>query len=106
MPIDLSICIAHKNRSCVNIGGGFRYLLPNCIRALANTMLPDDLIEIVVADWHSTDWYLRDWIYHMAVPATVKIVERWKSRSARDAEPTPPSRRPHARISSSSTPTW
>lgn len=73
--IDLSVCMAVKERSKTDTGEGVRYYLPNTIRSIALSMLPGDSVEIVVADWQSEDWPLAEWIHQMAVPATVKIIQ-------------------------------
>jgi hypothetical protein len=73
--IDLSVCLVVKERSKTDTGEGVRYYLPNTIRSIALSLLPGDSVEIVVVDWHSTDWPLAEWIHPMAVPATVKLVE-------------------------------
>lgn len=50
------------------------YPLPNCIRALAAALAPQFEAEIVVADFHSDDWPLVEWIDAMAAPIPVAHV--------------------------------
>lgn len=59
---DLSICITVKNRSRFAIDSKIYELFPNCIDSLAKQLTPEDNCEIVITDWCSTDWPIRDWI--------------------------------------------
>ena len=87
---DLSICIPVKDRSrCVvthgDLGDAEReagyavprtcYWLPNCIRSIALAAMPTDDWEIVVVDFASTDWPLKEWASLMATP--VPFVHYW-----------------------------
>ena len=44
------------------------------MRALAHALAPTFDAEIVVADWHSTDWPLAHWIHVMASPVPVRVI--------------------------------
>lgn len=62
----LSVCIQIKNRSLFRYKDRNYYLFPNCIDSLVNNLGPFNNIEIVIADWESTDWPIREWIgYHV-----------------------------------------
>jgi len=86
----LSICIPVKDRSrCVVQGEDFSYaerdagfwqpriiyLLPQCVRSIALAREPLEEWEIVIADFHSVDWPLAEWVAIMAAPIPVKIVQ-------------------------------
>jgi glycosyltransferase involved in cell wall biosynthesis len=60
----LSICITVKNRSRVEWEGLDEplMLLPNCIQSIGNCFSKEDKVEIVIADWQSTDWPLHEWM--------------------------------------------
>lgn len=60
----LSICITVKNRSRVeweNLEEPL-LLLPNCIQSIGQQFSKKDKVEIVISDWQSTDWPLREWM--------------------------------------------
>jgi glycosyltransferase involved in cell wall biosynthesis len=58
----LSICTTIKNRSRVHTDNGTLFLFPNAIKSLASSLRLNDDVELVIADWESTDWPLREWI--------------------------------------------
>lgn len=66
----LSICFTVKNRSKINE----RIIFPNSIKAIAEHIVPGEPVEVVVSDWHSTDWPLVDWIYDYIKHVPIKIV--------------------------------
>ena len=72
----LSICFSLKNRSSVPHGNTHLKLFPNCIQSIAALASHSDTgdIEIVVADFHSTDWPLTEWIRTMAGDTPITIV--------------------------------
>jgi len=52
----LSICITIKNRSK-------EYnLFPNCIESIKKSLTLNDNVELIIADWNSTDWPIREWL--------------------------------------------
>ena len=86
----LSICIPVKDRSrCVVQGEDFSYAerdagywapmtiypLPQCLCSIAVARQPLEDWEIVIADFHSEDWPLAEWVETMATPIPVKIVQ-------------------------------
>ncbi len=70
----LSICTTIKNRSRVNTERGQIYLFPECIKSLANSLLPDDDVELVITDWESNDWPIREWIENVIPHVPIHIV--------------------------------
>ena len=58
----LSICITVKNRSAIDTEFGTLHPFPECIKSLAKSISLEDNIELVIADWKSTDWPIIDWI--------------------------------------------
>jgi glycosyltransferase involved in cell wall biosynthesis len=60
----LSICITVKNRSRVDWDGLTEpsLLLPNCIASIGEHFSVRDKVEIVISDWMSDDWPLREWM--------------------------------------------
>lgn len=69
-----SICISCMNRSKVESPHGILHLFPNCIESIAEVCDGDD-VEIIVADWNSTDWPLEDWIFKKSGDVPVKVVK-------------------------------
>jgi hypothetical protein len=60
---NLSICITCKNRSKIESDKGTLYLLPNCIDSIIDASKNLNVnIEIVISDWQSTDWPLKEWL--------------------------------------------
>lgn len=57
----LSICITVKNRSLLSEAGNELRLFPNCVESIVQAARIVPEIEVVVTDWHSDDWPLRDW---------------------------------------------
>jgi glycosyltransferase involved in cell wall biosynthesis len=68
-----SICITSKNRSKVILENKILYLLPDCISSLKNT-IEDNNIELIIADWGSTDWPIQDWIEYKAPDIPIQII--------------------------------
>jgi len=59
----LSICITTKNRSKVQIRKDKAlYLFPQCIDSIAESFSLRDKFEVVIADWESDDWPIKNWI--------------------------------------------
>lgn len=58
----LSICITVKNRSKVPTSFGTLNLLPNCIKSINKSFTLDSKLELIIADWNSTDWPIKEWI--------------------------------------------
>jgi glycosyltransferase involved in cell wall biosynthesis len=56
----ISICITCKNRSKLKTHKKELYLFPNCIDSIID--IAEIPIEIVIADWRSTDWPLKEWL--------------------------------------------
>ena len=52
----LSICITVKNRSKVETEHGTLLLFPDCIKSITDSINDNDDIELIIADWESTDW--------------------------------------------------
>lgn len=65
--------MAVKNRSRIEHGGQLLHLFPNSVHALSNAAKSLGPVELVVADFHSDDWPLDEWL-HSADQLTVKIV--------------------------------
>lgn len=61
---DLSILIAVKDRSRVMCSRKVLKLLPNCLASIvsAQECLPQIRLEVVIADFCSTDWPLEEWV--------------------------------------------
>lgn len=72
--MNLSICTTIKNRSKVNTQYGDLYLFPNCIESLANTLRLNDDVELIIADWESTDWPIIDWIGDKLPNTPIEII--------------------------------
>jgi hypothetical protein len=79
----LSICVTHKNRSKVPSDRGVLHLFPDVVESIARSV-GDVEVELVVTDWMSTDWPIREWIYDKSQGKfDIKIVdvkEKWFSR--------------------------
>jgi len=71
----ISICITVKNRSRVQVGEHELYLFPNCVRSIVESVGEDLPCELVVADWHSDDWPLEEWLEDACYPIPVKIIQ-------------------------------
>ena len=63
-----SVCVALKNRSRVPSEAGLLELFPNCVRSLAKLHEKVVPIELVVADFHSDDCPLAEWLVKEAGP--------------------------------------
>src|SRR5262245_45493059 len=73
----LSVCVSLKNRSRTSSPVGELYLFPRSVQALARaaeSFDPNISIEIVVADFDSTDWPLDEWLAQQAGRLLTKIV--------------------------------
>jgi hypothetical protein len=71
----LSICVALKDRSRRTAPDGRKIeLFPNCIKSLTKALPRGETIELVVADYASTDWPLEQWLVDAAAGMSVKIV--------------------------------
>jgi glycosyltransferase involved in cell wall biosynthesis len=73
----LSVCVCLKNRARVEHDGRVLSLFPNCVRALAEaaSAVPEvGPVELVVADFHSDDWPLSEWLTAAAGALSVRVV--------------------------------
>lgn len=70
----LSICTTIKNRSRISTERGQIHLFPECIKSLANSLSPDDDVELVIADWESNDWPIREWIENAIPHVPIHII--------------------------------
>lgn len=73
----LSICVSIKNRSCVAYPGGELLLFPHCVKSIAaaaRELSSQGWIELMVADYASTDWPLREWLSSAAEGLEVRIL--------------------------------
>jgi len=70
----LSICIALKNRSWVEVSGRRLNLFPNCVRSIVESVRDPNEFELVVADFESDDWPLNRWLLKAAAPLPVEIL--------------------------------
>lgn len=70
----LSICICIKNRSKVPSPGGPLFLAPNAIKSISKYPHPEE-IEIVIADFGSTDWPIKEWIDEYSGLVNTKVVQ-------------------------------
>jgi hypothetical protein len=70
----LSICVTVKNRSRLRVGERELLLFPNSVRSIVDALPPDLPCELVVADWESDDWPLREWLEETAHPLPVRLV--------------------------------
>jgi glycosyltransferase involved in cell wall biosynthesis len=66
----VSICITVKNRSKV-LG---RTILLNTVRSIINNITDKDNIELIITDWNSTDWPLKEWIYDEVKHVQFKLI--------------------------------
>lgn len=72
----LSICITVKNRSRRTLSDGAELrMLPRCVQSIVDSLPADVQAELVVADFRSDDWPLRDWLPELAANVKVKIVD-------------------------------
>lgn len=70
----LSICITIKNRSVVSIDGSIKYIFPKCIESLCNIITKEDDVELVVADWCSTDIKMKEYLLTAHFPGSVQLL--------------------------------
>jgi protein O-GlcNAc transferase len=71
----LSVCVVLKNRSRRRLDDGtYLELFPNLVRSLRGATLFPSELELVVADFHSTDWPLSEWLAREAGEIRVKVV--------------------------------
>ena len=61
-PPVLSVCISLKERSRVQHGEKELEPFPNCVRSLRAAAETAGPLELVVADFHSKDWPMGDWL--------------------------------------------
>jgi len=71
----LSICTTIKNRSRLTIDGRELALFPRCVESIKASVGQNLSCELVVADWHSDDWPLEEWLRKAASPIPVTIVQ-------------------------------
>lgn len=74
----LSVCVTVKNRSKVESPNGLLYLFPNMIKSLATSINLSYETELIISDWKSTDWVIRDWIqdYIKHIPINLITIHR------------------------------
>jgi len=74
----ISVCVTIKNRSRVAVDGRELTLFPNCVQSLVQSLakLEPVTAELVVTDWNSTDWPLREWLEEAAAPWPVHIISQ------------------------------
>ncbi len=58
----VSVCVCVKNRSRLDTEEGVKTPFPNCVRALSKIHQSAGPIELVVADFASDDWPLKEWL--------------------------------------------
>jgi hypothetical protein len=73
--VKLSICTTVKNRSWVELDRRVLKLFPNFVRSVVYATRDTDAVELVVADWQSTDHLLDEWLWSAARPISVKVVD-------------------------------
>src|SRR5258706_9357036 len=71
----ISICVTIKNRSRLNAGGRELLLFPNCVKSIVESTRGIKDVELVVADWESTDWPLNEWLERAAGDIPVRLIE-------------------------------
>lgn len=73
----ISLCFVIKERSRQHYDGRLLELFPRCIDSLVASGTLQDQIEVVVADYGSTDWPLMDWLPQRLgrVPVTIVTME-------------------------------
>jgi glycosyltransferase involved in cell wall biosynthesis len=69
----LSICVTVKNRSRVKVDNKELLLFPNCVKSIVSSVDHGLKCELVVSDWRSNDWPLKEWLEDLANPIPVKI---------------------------------
>ena len=73
--MNLSICVTVKNRSRTDVNGEELLLFPKCVQSIVEAVGPGISCELIVADWHSDDWPLNEWIHEYAHPIPVNILQ-------------------------------
>lgn len=72
----LSICITIKNRSRVTLPDGqVIALFPNCLRSIASLAGEGHNMEVVIADFDSTDWPLNQWVEEVLKDIPYRIIK-------------------------------
>jgi len=71
----LSICTTIKNRSRLTVEGRELLLFPKCVESIRASVDDDLPCELVVADWHSDDWPLLEWLPGAASPIPVRVLQ-------------------------------
>lgn len=71
---NLSVCICVKNRSRLVDNHHERLMLPECIKAVVQAG-ENRNIEVVIVDFESTDWPLRDWIGEVCGELSVRVIQ-------------------------------
>jgi len=70
----LSVCTTIKNRSRLEVEGRELLLFPRCVASLREA-LKDVPSELIVADWGSEDWPLREWLAEASSPIPVRVIQ-------------------------------
>jgi glycosyltransferase involved in cell wall biosynthesis len=72
--LNLSICFQIKEYSRQIVDGRTLELFPNCVDSIVNSSVATDEIQIIVADYASTDWPLQQWLPQRARHIKTRIV--------------------------------
>ncbi len=84
----LSICLTVHNRSRFHLPNGqYAPLFPNCLHSIEEAVRHRDDVEIVISDYHSTDWPLEEWVPQVlkSIPhQIVNVSERFHSGRGRN----------------------
>jgi len=70
----MSICVALKERSRQIYQEHVLELFPNCVDSIVNATSPNEEIELVVADFCSTDWPIGQWLAERAKHLSVQTI--------------------------------
>ncbi|MFN3166957.1 MAG: glycosyltransferase [Phycisphaeraceae bacterium] len=71
----LSVCVSIKNRSKILYDDQELRLFPNCVRSLNAAAAHLGPIELVVADFQSTDWPITEWIEKAGPLLSIQVLE-------------------------------
>ena len=58
----LSICVTIKNRSLIPTEHGTLTLFQDCIKSLNKCLPLSEPVELIISDWKSNDFPIRDWV--------------------------------------------
>jgi glycosyltransferase involved in cell wall biosynthesis len=71
----LSICITVKNRSLIQEQNHELRLFPNCVESIVRSASAYPNIEVVISDWRSDDWPLKDWFEDAIAAIPHRVIE-------------------------------